>query len=216
MRDCVITLAYVYGVDVLSMQNIVLGAVTEMQTIDTERLRKGARDWYQFENGQALPVLSERVQPHAARTMKEKEPSSQEEMLIKQLEEISPKQLLKEISGGAEATKADLQIVEDVMINQKLTPGVVNVLIYYVMLRSDMKLAKTYVEKIAGHWARKKVSTVADAMALAKEENRQYQEWAETKKKAVRRRKRCGKKWCQIGLRKKSRKNKRKKQRRKI
>ena len=118
VRDCVITLAYVYGVDVLSMQNIVLGAVTEMQTIDMERLRKGARDWYQFENGQALPVLSERVQPHAARTMKEKEPSSQEEMLIKQLEEISPKQLLKEISGGAEATKADLQIVEDVMINQ--------------------------------------------------------------------------------------------------
>ena len=156
MRDCVITLAYVYGVDVLSMQNIVLGAVTEMQTIDMERLRKGARDWYQFENGQALPVLSERVQPHVARTMKEKEPSSQEEMLIKQLEEISPKQLLKEISGGAEATKADLQIVEDVMINQKLTPGVVNVLIYYVMLRSDMKLAKTYVEKIAGHWARKR------------------------------------------------------------
>ena len=98
VRDCVITLAYVYGVDVLSMQNIVLGAVTEMQTIDMERLRKGARDWYQFENGQALPVLSERVQPHAARTMKEKEPSSQEEMLIKRLEEISPKQLLKEIS----------------------------------------------------------------------------------------------------------------------
>ncbi len=179
-------------------------------------LEKGARDWYQFENGQALPVLSERVQPHAARTMKEKEPSSQEEMLIKQLEEISPKQLLKEISGGAEATKADLQIVEDVMINQKLTPGVVNVLIYYVMLRSDMKLAKTYVEKIAGHWARKKVGTVADAMALAKEENRQYQEWAETKKKAVRRRKRYEKKWCQIGLRKKSRKNKRKKRRRKM
>ena len=72
MRECVITLAYVYDVDVLSMQNIVLGAVTEMQTIDIERLRKGARDWYQFENGQALPVLSERVQPHAARMMKEK------------------------------------------------------------------------------------------------------------------------------------------------
>ncbi len=60
MRECVITLAYVYDVDVLSMQNIVLGAVTEMQTIDIERLRKGARDWYQFENGQALPVLSEK------------------------------------------------------------------------------------------------------------------------------------------------------------
>ena len=52
--------------------------------------------------------------------------------------------------------ESGLAIVEDVMINQKLTPGVVNVLIYYVMLRSDMKLAKTYVEKIAGHWARKR------------------------------------------------------------
>ncbi len=70
------------------------------------------------------------------------------------------------------------------MMNQKLTPGVVNVLIYYVMLRSDMKLAKTYVEKIAGHWARKKVGTVAEAMALAKEENRQYQEWAETEERS--------------------------------
>ncbi|MGG0236985.1 replication initiation and membrane attachment family protein [Bacillus rhizoplanae] len=183
MRECVITLAYVYGIDPLSMQNIVLGAVTEYHTIDMERLRKGARDWYQFENGQALPVFSERTQPLHARTMKEKEPTTQEEMLIKQLEEISPRELLKEISGGAEPTKADLQIIEEVMLNQKLTPGVVNVLIYYVMLRSDMKLAKTYVEKIAGHWARKKVGTVSEAMALAKEENRQYQEWAETKKK---------------------------------
>ena len=180
VRDCVITLAYVYGVDVLSMQNIVLGAVTEMQTIDMERLRKGARDWYQFENGQALPVLSERVQPHAARTMKEKEPSSQEEMLIKQLEEISPKQLLKEISGGAEATKADLQIVEDVMINQKLTPGVVNVLIYYVMLRSDMKLAKT---KKKGRTAKKTVRKEMVPDWLKEEEPKEQEK--ETAKKDV-------------------------------
>lgn len=183
VRECVIILAYVYGIDPLSMQNIVLGAVTEHNTIDMERLRKGARDWYQFENGQALPKFSERTQPLHARTMKEKEPTTQEEMLIKQLEEISPRELLKEISGGAEPTKADLQIIEDVMLNQKLTPGVVNVLIYYVMLRSDMKLAKSYVEKIAGHWGRKKITTVTEAMGLAKEENRQYQEWAETKKK---------------------------------
>ncbi|WP_020062437.1 replication initiation and membrane attachment family protein [Bacillus sp. 123MFChir2] len=183
MRECVIILAYVYGIDPLSMQNIVLGAVTEHNTIDMERLRKGARDWYQFENGQALPKFSERAQPLHARTMKEKEPTTQEEMLIKQLEEISPRELLKEISGGAEPTKADLQIIEDVMLKQKLTPGVVNVLIYYVMLRSDMKLAKSYVEKIAGHWARKKITTVMEAIGLAKEENRQYQEWAEIKKK---------------------------------
>lgn len=183
VRECIVTLAYVYGIDEISMQNVILGTITDQHSIDIERLRKGARDWYQFENGQVLPVFHERTQPLHARTMKEKEPTTQEEILIKQLEEISPKQLLIEISGGAEPTKADLQIIEDVMIKQKLAPGVVNVLIYYVMLRSDMKLSKSYVEKIAGHWARKKVATVQEAMALAKEENRQYQEWAETKKK---------------------------------
>ncbi|HDX9587933.1 TPA: DnaD domain protein [Bacillus pseudomycoides] len=106
----------------------------------------------------------------------------QEEMLMKQLEEITPKQLLKEISGGAEVTIADLKLVEDIMINQKLRPGVVNVLIYYILLRNDMKLPKSHVEKVAGHWARKKVTTVREAIALAKKENRQYQEWADRKK----------------------------------
>jgi replication initiation and membrane attachment protein len=67
------------------------------------------------------------------------------------------------------------------MFKQKLHPGVVNVLIYYVMLKTDMKLSKTYVQKIASHWARKQVSTVKSAMELAKQEHRQYQEWAEKK-----------------------------------
>lgn len=182
VKEAIVKLAYVYGMNALAMQNVVLGALTEHHTIDMEKLRKGARDWYQFENGSAVPVFSERVQPLDARTMQHKEPSSQEELLIQQLEQISPRELLKEISGGTEPTAADLKIIEDVMLSQKLLPGVVNVLIYYVMLRTDMKLSKTYVEKIAGHWARKKVTTVQDAMMLAKEENRQYQEWATSKK----------------------------------
>ena len=61
------------------------------------------------------------------------------------------------------------------MINQKLNPGVVNVLIEYVMLKTDMKFTKGYVEKLAGHWARLKVSTVIEAMELAKNEHRKYQ-----------------------------------------
>jgi len=44
-----------------------------------------------------------------------------------------------------------------------------------------MKLSKSYVEKIAGHWARKKVQTVQDAMNLAKNEQKEYQNWTEAK-----------------------------------
>ena len=100
---------------------------------------------------------------------------------MQQLEVISSHQLLIEFSGGAEPPKEDLKMIEEVMVNQKLSQGVINVLIYYVMLRTDMKLSRRYFEKIAGHWARKKVHTVQEAMNLVKTEDKQYQYWQKTK-----------------------------------
>ena len=78
-------------------------------------------------------------------------------------------------SGGGEPSRADLQIIEEVMLKQKLTPGVMNVLLEYVMIMTDMKLSKSYVEKIASHWSRKNVKTVKEAMELAKKEYKQAQ-----------------------------------------
>lgn len=75
-----------------------------------------------------------------------------------------------------------MKILEDVMFHQKLPPGVMNVLIDYVMRKTDKKLTKAYVETIASHWARKSIQTTANAMALAKKEHQQYLKWAENKK----------------------------------
>ncbi|WP_323368605.1 DnaD domain protein [Radiobacillus deserti] len=94
------------------------------------------------------------------------------------LEDISPKQLLEDLSGGNEASAQDLKIIRDVMSQQGLSVGVMNVLVHYVLLKTDMKLSKAYLEKIASHWARKNVKTVRQAMALAKSENNKYQEWS--------------------------------------
>src|SRR5690606_25889108 len=109
-------------------------------------------------------------------------PKTQEEKNIQYLETVSPRQLLVDIAGGAEPSASDLKLIEDIMFNQNLTPGVTNVLIQYCMLKSDMKLIRSFAEKIASHWARKKVKTVQEAMSLAKEENRKYLEWQQSKK----------------------------------
>lgn len=182
VQETISKLAFLYGIGPLDMQKIVMSVIDESDAINIEKLRKEARDWYSLEQGQTLPSLVERVQPPIYRTMENKKPTSKEEELIMILEKISPKQLLMDISGGATPSLADLQIIENVIFQQKLQPGVVNVLIYYVMLRTDMKLSKTYVEKIASHWARKNIKTVSEAMALAIKEHRQYQKWAESKK----------------------------------
>lgn len=185
VRLAIEKLAFLYQIDALQMKNVVLDALNENDQVDIELLRKAARNHYQFENGEALPNLSEQIQPPLLRTMEHREPTSQEEKLIKQLEVTSPRQLLTDLSGGATPSKADLQMVEDVMFHQNLSPGVANVLIYYVMLRTDMKLSKAYVDKIAGHWARKKVKTVEEAMVIAKNEHKEYQNWAESKQTAT-------------------------------
>ncbi|BDG37068.1 DnaD domain protein [Parageobacillus sp. VR-IP] len=188
VKEAIKKLAFLYGVGPLDMQKIVMSVIDPSYHIDIDALRKAVHEWYEFERGDSLPNLSLRVQPLPYRTMTNVEPKTKEEQLMKQLETISPRQLLIEISGGAEPSMSDLQLIEDIMFQQKLLPGVVNVLIYYVMLRTNMKLSKKYVEKIASHWARKKVRTVKEAMELAKQEAKTYQSWADEKSKRTNRR----------------------------
>jgi len=182
VKNAISNLAFLYNIDVMQMKNIVMSAVAEDNEINIEELRKAARDWYQFQYNDKLPSLVDRTQPMNHQTHKV-EPRTKEEELMRYVETTSPRQFLKDISGGAEPSKSDLQIVEDVMFQQKLLPGVINVLLQYVMLKSDMKLTKSYVEKIASHWARKKIKTAKEAFELARSEHRQYTEWAEGKKK---------------------------------
>ncbi len=181
VREAISSLAYLYGIDAIQMKNIVISAITEDNEISIEELRKSARDWYQFEHQDKLPLLIEKTQPVIYQTAKH-EPVTKEEKLVHYFETTSPLQFLRDIGGGTEPSKADVKIIEDVLFQQKLNPGVVNVLIDNVLRKTDMKLTKNYVEKIASHWARKNIKTVKEAMELAKMEHRQYAEWAEGNK----------------------------------
>lgn len=183
VKDAIVKLSYIYSISPIDMKNLLISSLNEEDVIDIEELRKAARDWYQLEHGDHLPALSRKKQPQHLRTMNDKAATTKEEKLMQGLEKVSPYQFLKEFAGGTEPAVSDLKIIEDVMFKQKLNPGVINVLIYYVLLKSDMKLTKGYVEKIAGHWTRKKITTVKEAMTLAKNEHNQYLAWADDKKK---------------------------------
>ncbi|WP_110927184.1 replication initiation and membrane attachment family protein [Bacillus massiliglaciei] len=178
VKGMISKLAFLYGINPLDMQKLVIDASIHRDEINEESLRKAARDWYQIERSVEMPSLINRVQPAVYRTQTE-EPKTQEEQLIHHLETISPLQRFKQISGGAEPSEADLKIIENIMLHQNLNPGVVNVLMEYVMLKTDMRLPKNFIGKIASHWSRLKVKTVREAMDLAKKEHQKYQEWSE-------------------------------------
>lgn len=168
VRDTIVKLSHLYGIDAVEMKNILMNAIEHDDSINIELLRKAARDWYQFHHGDHLPTLCDKIQPVQLRTVQAKKERSKEEELIYQLETISPRQFLKDISEGIEPSVADLKVIEEVMFQQKLEPGVVNVLIYYVMLQTNMQLTRSYVQKVASHWARLKLKTVQEAMEIAK------------------------------------------------
>lgn len=174
VKDAISKLAYLYGIDAIQMKNLVIDA-TDNGVTDISALRHYVKDWFEFHHG-GLPTLVDRTQPTLYKTV-QKEPTTEEERQIAYFENTSPRQVLID-TGGGEPSKVDLKIIEDLMFQQKLQPGVINVLIQFVMYKMDMKLPKSYIDKIASHWARKKVKTVKEAMALARSEYKEYQQWA--------------------------------------
>lgn len=63
-----------------------------------------------------------------------------------------------------EPTRRDLKLIEDLLVDYKLKPGVVNVLLDYAINVNNKKLTRGFVETIAGEWQRKGIETVEDAM----------------------------------------------------
>ena len=181
VKEVVSNLAFLYGISPIEMKNFILGAINENDEIDIEDLRKGARDWYQFENYDQLPSLINRTQP-AVHQVQLTEPKTQEEKLIRYYETTPPIVTFKELSGGVEPSVANLKILEEIMIKYKLPPGVVNVLIEVTLRKTDMKFTKGFVESIASHWARLKIKTVKDAMEAARKEERSFKESKKTGK----------------------------------
>ena len=79
----------------------------------------------------------------------------------------------------------ELSIIEDLMVKQKLKPGVVNVLISYVLKVNNNKFTKSYVETVASQWSRMNIETVEDAMKVAEKEHKKIKKMIEAKRGVV-------------------------------
>ncbi|MFB1050865.1 replication initiation and membrane attachment family protein [Paraliobacillus sp. JSM ZJ581] len=174
-------MAFLYQLTILDIEKAVVWALSDQHLLSREEFKAACLDLYQQftpMKDKPLKIVNQRDKLQT----KQAQPISRQDQLVRMLEEISPRELLEDLSNGNQPSMQDLKMVGDVMSEQGLTPGVMNVLIHYVMLKTDMKLTKSYLEKIASHWARKNVKTVRQAMTLAKSEHNKYQKWSTNKK----------------------------------
>lgn len=156
------------------VESCVLWALNEENEFDVEEFKQACHDKYSI-NGKNVPIkLSVKDEPSKQEESQTK-PKTKEERLIHTLEMVSPQQLLANLSSGNQASAQDLKAVRDVMLSQGLTPPVMNVLIHYVLLQSNMGLSKAYMEKIASHWSRANLKTAKQAMEFAKKQQKQFE-----------------------------------------
>ena len=85
-------------------------------------------------------------------------------------ENTTPYNFLKSKSNGAKPSSRDLSLLESLLSDFKLNPGVVNVLIDYVLKINNKRLTRSYLETIASQWKRLNVETVEEAMKAAEKE----------------------------------------------
>ena len=100
--------------------------------------------------------------------------TSKRAKMIYTFETISPYDLLKSKNNGAEPTNRDIKLAEDLVVEYKLKPGVVNVLIDYILKTNNNKLTRALAETIAGQWKRLNIETVEEAMSVAEKEHKKY------------------------------------------
>lgn len=170
VKELINTLGYIYNINTLMMQGLVRGAINEKGLIDKTLLRKSCRDYYQFENSGNLPTLIYNKQPDYLK--KPTGDNSKWAKLVYTFENLNPYQFLKAKYKGGEPTDRDKRLIEKLLVDQKLNPGVVNVLIAYVLKINHEQLKKSYVETIAGQWKRLNIETVEEAMKITEKEHK--------------------------------------------
>lgn len=161
-------LGFLYQFNEEQMCELIRNSLNEKKGIDKNLLKTNCRKYYQFENNGKLPSLIFRNQPEYLR--KPVGDQSKRAKMIYQFETTSPYDLLCSKYNGIRPSRTDLNLLEYLLLDMDLKPGVVNVLIDYVLKINQNKLTKGFVETIASQWAKNKIQTVESAMVLAEKE----------------------------------------------
>ena len=158
-------LAFVYNIDTLKMIELIRLSINDIGVIDKDKIRTNARKNYEYNNNGSLPTIVYRSQPEHLKT-----PTgdlSNRGKMIQVFENTKPYDFMKFRNHGRKPTSGELKLLEHLAIDFELPPGVINVLVDYVLRVSDGRLVPAYVEEIASTWSRNKIKTVPDAMDQA-------------------------------------------------
>lgn len=180
-KEFLYKISYIYNYDNDDMIELIRNSLTEKHTIDKKLLTENANKYYRYENMGKLPSIIYKNQPEYLR--KENLDMSNRSRMIHLFETTSPFDFINSKYKTGNPTSTDLSIISYLLIDLNLKPGVVNVLIDYVLKINNNKLIKSFVEVIASQWSKAGIETVEDAMNIAETEYKKRKKITNTVKK---------------------------------
>lgn len=149
------SMANLYRLDEYEMCNILLTSIEGLGSQERINYETFKRKCFEYRK-----VVKVSVKDVRALENKKQGISKKAEML----QELEPFQFLRIKQGNMEPSAQDVKLVEDLSLMSKLNPGVINVLLDYVMINKQNTLPYNYVMKIAASLARENIETAIEAM----------------------------------------------------
>lgn len=169
IKEFLYKISFIYNYNDDEMLELIKNSIINKK-IDKEVFRENARKYYKFEKPDKVLGIVYKKQPEILR---KDYGTSKKDKMIYQFETMSPYEYICNKHGGNKPTKQEVSILQYLLDDMNLNPGVVNVIIDYVLRESNNKLSKNFVESVAAQFSRSKIETVEDAMALANQEHKQ-------------------------------------------
>lgn len=170
IKSLISKLAFIYNLEESELVELIRNSINEKHIIDKDMLRKNCQNYYTFEHKGAMPSLVYKKQPEYLRN--QVSDGTKRSKMIYTFETTTPYDFLEGRNKGVKPSKNELALLETLLIDYELTPGVVNVLIDYVLKINDKKLTKNFVLAIASQWKRSNIKTVEEAMNICGKENK--------------------------------------------
>lgn len=168
MKEYIYNISFIYNYDNDAMVSLIRNSINDMHKIDKKLLRDNADKYYSFDNLGKLPSLIYKNQPEYLR--KNITDDSNRSRMIHMFEVTSPYDFISSKYKNSNPSSTDLKIIAHLLLDLNLKPGVVNVLVDYVLKINNNRLTKSYVDTIASQWSRSNIETVEAAMKFAEEE----------------------------------------------
>ncbi len=168
IKELIYNLSFIYDLDNDKMSELIMQSLDKDRNIKVDLLKEKCRNYYSFEHSGKIPRLAYKNQPEYLRESTLDDTSKNK--MIYQFETTSPHDYILSKTGGEKLTNNEIDILEYLLNDMKIKPGVVNVIIDYVLKVSNNKLVKSFVEMVASQFAISKIEKVKDAMELASRE----------------------------------------------